>query len=174
MTILPLRRFKDKILNAKAIPVQDDEFGDDLDAKLKSMAETMYNNRGVGLAGPQVGDSRRILVADLSYVVNGKYGQNYIAMVNPEIVNNSEAKESSDEGCLSFPGLSVIVERSQSIRVKFFSPHGEESERDFDGWQARIIQHEIDHLDGVTLLRRASNFKRKRYLSKVDKLRKRI
>jgi peptide deformylase len=169
---LPIRRFDDKILTKTARLVEDSEFGEDLESKLSSMAVTMYKNHGVGIAGPQVGDDRRILVIDLGYVVGEQYGSEHLAMVNPTIIGSSDGMVEAEEGCLSFPALSVIVERPNAIRVEFFSPSGERSEETFEGWQARIIQHEIDHLNGVTLLKRAGHFKRSRYLKKIKKLRK--
>lgn len=175
MTVLMIQRFDSKTLEEVAQPIAQDEFGDDLSSILSSMAETMYGNRGLGLAGPQVGFLKRVLVADLGYdqMTEGsdfKYG-NWIGMVNPETLEVSNETDLADEGCLSFPALIQKIKRPTKIRVKFFSPMGAEQEREFKGFQARIIQHEMDHLNGVTLLNRAGSLTRKSYLKKINKAR---
>jgi peptide deformylase len=169
--MLDIRKYKDRVLFEKAREVTEDEFGEELESLLSDMAFTMYGSRGVGLAGPQVGDSRRILVADFGYVVGEDYGTNLVKMVNPRVVSSSVEEANAEEGCSSDPGLAVKVNRPIAIHVKFFSPSGEEESRTFNDWQARIIQHELDHLDGVTLYSRASNFKRTRYDKQIKKAR---
>lgn len=167
--MLNITKHKEKVLFGKAREVTEEEFGEELEETLSEMAYTMYGSRGVGLAGPQVNDPRRILVADLGYVTGENYGANLIKMVNPSIVSSSVEEYSAEEGCLSYPGLEVKVERPMAVHVKFFSPSGEEDSRTFNDWQARIIQHELDHLNGVTLYSRASHFKRGLYDKKVAK-----
>jgi peptide deformylase len=174
MTVLAIRRFDDKILLQEAEPVSQDEFGEDLIAIMSSMAETMYSNQGVGLAGPQVGFLKRVLVTDVGYTESNQYGGGWLGMVNPEILESSEEVDTSEEGCLSFPSFTQKVERAHTVRVKFFSPTGEVQEREFEGFQARVIQHEIDHLNGITLLSRAGTLKRKNYMKKINKVRKAI
>ena len=168
--MLKISRFRDKVLFQKAAAVKDDEYGPELEKVLSDMGTTMYTSRGVGLAGPQVGDSRRLIVADLGYVDSSDYGSNLIKMVNPEVISFSEEEAKAEEGCLSYPGLAVKVSRPLAINVKFYSPSGVEQNQTFNGWQARIIMHEIDHLNGVTLFSRASNLKRSRYEKKIKKL----
>ena len=172
MTVLNIRRFNDKILSKKVNPVSDDQFGEHLQELLSAMAETMYSNKGVGLAGPQVGFLGRVLVADTGYLDSNKYGSSWIGMVNPEIIEASDVLLTAEEGCLSYPSFAQRVERAESVRVKFFSPLGKVQEETFNGFQARIIQHECDHLNGVTLLNRAGRFKRSAYLKKINKVRK--
>ena len=166
--MLKVKKHKDKVLFCKAREVAEDEFNQELEELVSSMAHTMYASRGVGLSGPQVGDSRRILVADLGYVVGEDYGSNIVKMVNPTVISWSEEEVRAEEGCLSYPGLAVSVTRPVAIHVRFFSPLGVEETRTFNDWQARIIQHEIDHLDGVTLYSRSSRFKRLRYDKKLN------
>lgn len=165
--MLNLKQHKDPVLFAKARQVTPEEFGPELEQTLSDMAIVMFQHQGVGLAAPQVGDSRRILVADVGYVTGRNYGEELIKMVNPEIVSYSEEAVTAGEGCLSYPGLSVNVERPFAIHVKFFSPSGEELSQTFTDWQARIIAHEIDHLEGITLYTRSSSFSQKRYDKKV-------
>lgn len=172
MALLNIRRFDDKILSKKVEPVGEEQFGEDLEELLSTMASTMYYNKGVGLAGPQVGFLGRVLVADTGYLESNKYGSGWIGMVNPEIIETSNELLTAEEGCLSFPSFAQNVERAETVRVKFFSPFGEVQEQDFDGFQARIILHEIDHLDGITLLNRAGRMKRASYLKKINKVRK--
>lgn len=167
--MLIIKKHKDPVLFKKAVPVALNEFGESLDKYLSEMAQLMYSSQGVGLAAPQVGDSRRMLVADLGYVEGKEYGSDLIKMVNPEIISYSEETTMAEEGCLSYPGLAIKVERPVAIFVKFFSPFGEAQERTFKDWQARVISHEISHLDGDTLYTRASSFARGRYDQKIKK-----
>jgi peptide deformylase len=110
---------------------------------LADMAETMYDANGVGLAAPQIGISKRVIVVDPQ---DGETG--LIGMVNPEIVE-AEGEQLGPEGCLSIPGLNGDVKRHMRIRVKGLDENGEERIIDAEGFLARIFQHEIDHLNGI-------------------------
>ena len=167
---MKIKVFKDPVLFEKARLVRDDEFGKELDDYMSEMAITMFTGTGVGLSGNQVGDPRRLLVADLGYVAGLDYGVNLVKMVNPEIIQFSEETEIADEGCLSYPGLEVMVERPKFIQVRFFSPFGAESILDLHDWQARIISHEMSHLNGETILNLASKFVQRRYEEKLKKI----
>jgi len=156
-----------KILNTIASPVEEDEFGKELESLLSNMAVTMYSLKGVGLAGNQVGVLKRILVAD----VGKTYGSNLVKMVNPEIIETSEVIVRLDEGCLSLPGFSFNVGRSDDIIVDFLDAHGESQRYRFRGVPALIIQHEIDHLNGITLLEKSPRNKKK-YIKKLKKLKR--
>lgn len=168
--MLKINKFKEKILFEKARDVEHSEFGPELESHLSEMAITMYGSRGVGIAGPQIGDPRRILVADLGYVDGLDYGARLYKMVNPQILDSSDEIVKAEEGCLSYPGLAVSVERPESISVRFFSPAGEECNETFTGWQARIVMHEIDHLDGINLYSRSLPAAKRRYDKKMKKL----
>jgi peptide deformylase len=172
MPLLTIHRFDDKILSQIVDHVGVEQFGKDLELLITSMAETMYYHKGVGLAGPQVGFLGRVLVADTGYLENNKYGSGWIGMVNPEVIETSNTLLLAEEGCLSYPSFAQKVERPESALVKFFSPLGEEGEAKFNGFQARIILHEIDHLNGITLLSRASRMRKASYLKKINKVRK--
>lgn len=155
--------------------VREDEFGPELSEQLSSMAETMYATGGVGLAGPQVGDFRRILVADIGYAetvapnkIGGKYGTKMVKMVNPKILWGKGTMK-GPEGCLSVPDFQHSVERNNMIAVEFLNEFGQKVELLLENFVAVIIQHEIDHLDGVTLLTRAGKMKRSRYLKALKK-----
>lgn len=153
----------------KSRDVAPEEFGEELAETTVEMAETMYLNNGVGLAAPQVGDQRRILVADVEVNEKGEnYKQTYIALINPVILKKSDKLVSDKEGCLSFPGMTASVKRPFEISVRYRNLKGEFVEKDFVGFTARIIQHEIDHLNGVTLFDYSSKFKRKRYLKSLE------
>lgn len=107
---------------------------------LKDMADTMYKANGVGLAAPQVGILRRVVVVDI--------GDGLIEMINPEIIH-SEGEQTGPEGCLSVPGRSGVVTRPNIVTVAYQDRNGDEYEATAEGFLARAFCHEIDHLDGV-------------------------
>ena len=158
-----------KILKQKCEPVKKEDFGKALDAKMSGMLKIMLSNNGVGLAGPQVGDPRRIIVAHASDV-----DINYLKMVNPRVIERSETMVSTEEGCLSVPGYFIKVPRADTLKVEYNTPMGEVWQATFEGLAAIVIQHELDHLDGITLLDKSSRLKRTRYLQKRAKLNKKI
>ncbi len=123
------------------------------------MLNTMYKNSGCGLAGPQVGVEKRIIVIDCGETEKEPY-----VLVNPEIVELQGEPETAPEGCLSLPGISVDITRQPFARVRYFDlegiPAGEECEIQGDGLLGRCLQHEIDHLDGKTLLESCSPINR--------------
>jgi len=149
------------VLHEVARPVRDDELGLELDAYMDEMLEAMKAAKGVGLAAPQVGDGRRLVVAS--------DGTDALKMVNPVAVAVRDIVAGGREGCLSVPGKDMSVERFTHVHVKWCNAFGEEREAQMTGFAARVIQHEIDHLDGVTLLDKMSPSARKRYLSKLKR-----
>lgn len=129
-----------RMLRAKAKKVS--RYDAYLGRLVSDMWETMREAPGVGLAAPQVGESIRVLVAE--------YEGEAVALINPEILKRSEQEEFGQEGCLSIPGfIGEDVPRSSAITVKARDPKGKEIRVKADGWFARILQHEIDHLDGI-------------------------
>ena len=146
--------------------VNESEFGPELEEYMNNMLNKMRELNGVGLAGIQVGDQRRILVADP--------GTGPIMMVNPEFLEKSKETVMFQEGCLSFPGFVTDIERSETIKIKYSTPLGEEKEEDFFGVEAVVIQHEMEHLDGVTILDKVSRLKRDMYNRKIKKIKRRI
>lgn len=172
MALLNIIETPHPTLTKKARRLREDEFGDTLARLFEDMAETMYAAPGVGLAAPQIDDSRRILVADPGFEGEDgetKKGVDLVYMANPEILERSKDRIKWVESCLSIPEYSQEVQRSESIVVRFQDARGEEHQRTYKGFPAVVIQHEIDHLDGITLLQRSSRFKRNRYLQRVQK-----
>jgi peptide deformylase len=148
-----IRRLGDPVLKSRATPV--DRFDDALRQQVARMGGLMNDALGVGLAAPQIGLSQRLLVY--------RVGQDapLIALVNPEIEWTSDEEEGLDEGCLSIPGITVDVERPVHVRVKAQDETGAERLVEASGLEARVIQHEIDHLDGVLILDRTTKEQRK-------------
>lgn len=149
------------VLHEVARPVRDDEFGEELGAYMDEMLAAMKAAKGVGLAAPQVGDGRRLVV-----VSDGNVS---IKMVNPRVLSQSEEVEQRREGCLSVPRKGISVERPACVEVAWSGPCGLVYIQHFTGFAATVVQHEIDHLDGVTLLDRMSPSARKRYLGKLKR-----
>ncbi|MEA2346400.1 MAG: peptide deformylase [Thermoleophilaceae bacterium] len=148
-----VRRFGDPILKSRATPV--DRFDESTLAQVQRMAGLMDDAMGVGLAAPQLGISQRLLV----YRVGPDAP--VVALANPEIEWASSDAETMEEGCLSIPGIHVDVERPLHVRVKARDEHGDERTVEASGLEARVIQHEMDHLDGVLMLDRAPRNQRK-------------
>jgi peptide deformylase len=144
MAIRKIVKFPDPILKQKAKPVT--KFHARLHKLLDDMAETMYDARGVGLAGPQVGVLKRVIVVD----VGDEHG--LIEMVNPEIVDKRGEQISPPEGCLSIPNLLGEVRRANWIKVVGQDRHGNPMEIEAEGYLARAFQHEIDHLNGILFI----------------------
>lgn len=167
--MLNLKIIGTKELGLPSTPIDDDEFGEELDEFMSEMSKTMYANNGVGISGVQVGRQKNILIAEVGYVRTGVYGSGALKMVNPEIIEQSDTISKAKEGCLSYPGLELHVERPDWIVVKYKTPLGEEKTERFEGFEARIILHEMDHFKGVTLYSRMSRFKRSRYNNKLVK-----
>ena len=122
--------------------------------------EVMYRARGIGLAGPQVGLDRRIIVANLTG--NPENGDQERVFVDPEIIERVGEKR-EDEGCLSFPGMSVVTVRAEKVEVRYLDLEGREIRRAAEGLEAKFFQHEIDHLDGVLLLDRMTPADKKQW-----------
>jgi peptide deformylase len=154
-----IRRLGDPVLKSRATPV--DRFDESLRAQVARMAGLMRDAFGMGLAAPQLGISQRLLV----YTVGSDAP--VLALVNPEIEWSSDESESLDEGCLSIPGITVDVERPVFIRVRALDEEGEERVVEASGLEARVIQHEIDHLDGVLILDRTTRERRKAALREL-------
>ncbi len=179
MAILPILEVPHPILKQVAAPVA--AVDDRVRRLLDDMAETMYAANGVGLAAPQVGVSLRLLVAavPLRLGVSEEEEEDEEAgtkaflteLINPVIVERSGTLI-YDEGCLSVPEFSMEVERSESIVIEALDRDGESYRFAARGFYAVVFQHEIDHLDGVTLYGRMSALKRALYLKKLKKMRK--
>ena len=137
MALRPVRLLGDDVLRKKAKKVE--RINTFIKNLLDDMADTMYKNRGVGLAGNQVGVLKRVIVVD--------DGDGLLQLINPVIIEK-EGTQCGEEGCLSFPDLYGNVERAEKVKVKAQNITGEHIEIEAEGFLARIFQHEIDHLDG--------------------------
>jgi peptide deformylase len=148
-----VRKLGDPVLRANALPVE--RFDDTLKAEIERMGELMHDALGVGLAATQLGVLHRVLVYRA-------YAEDPVtALVNPVLEWTSEELEVAEEGCLSLPGVHVEVERPAQVRVHAQDATGEKLQVEAEGLEARVIQHEIDHLNGVLILDRISREARK-------------
>jgi peptide deformylase len=148
---LDIRTFGDPVLKTRAAPVES--FDESLAHLTQDMLATMRDKEGVGLAANQVGRLKRVLVAaveDEEYVI-----------VNPVLTNRAETTEKASEGCLSIPGIQVDVERPISVTVSAQDVSGKPLHLEASGLLARVLQHEVDHLDGVLILDRTDRHSRK-------------
>ena len=172
MALLKVLKAPHPILKKKARPVEETEFGFELEEFVNSMLDTMYAENGVGLAAPQVGDSRRILVAEPRFGDEDASDVPLFIMINPEITLRSDDMIGCEEGCLSVPDFDFKVPRHKKINVRWRTPSGEKMFRTLSDFHAIVIQHEIDHLDGITLLERASRPHRRKWLQQQKKRRR--
>ncbi|HMK43087.1 MAG TPA: peptide deformylase, partial [Dissulfurispiraceae bacterium] len=155
------------VLKRKAALVKKVDAG--LQKLIDDMIETMHNAHGVGLAAPQVGASRRVVVLDLS---TKEESVPVIVLVNPEIIE-ADGMIESEEGCLSIPECLMVINRAEKITVRAADRDGKPIEIKAEGLMARALQHELDHLDGLVLFDRLSAVKRefakKRYLKNLQR-----
>ena len=161
---LDICTWPEDVLSAKASDVG--EFTPELDALIEDMIETMYESDGVGLAAPQVGESIRLICVDST---GPKVRGELRVLVNPVIVEHGDEQVESEEGCLSCPELSVKVPRHKRVKVKALDREGAEVVIDTDEFLAIVLQHEIDHLDGVTLADRLGRLKKTLYKKKAER-----
>jgi peptide deformylase len=164
MAVLEIRKYPDEVLKKKAEPVE--AVDEALQRLMDDMVETMYAAPGVGLAAPQVGVSKRIIVADVSHL-EGE-AASLVVLVNPEIIE-SHGSVKTEEGCLSLPEFLTTVERAETVTVKGLDREGREVTMPVEGLLAVALQHEIDHLDGTLILDRASFLKREFYKKQLRK-----
>ena len=171
MSVLQLYEYPHPILEQKAERVL--KVDEDIKKFLDDMLETMYFSKGVGLAAPQVGVSKRIIVIDAEQrEIDGEYKHgNPMYLINPEIVYKSEETIMFCEGCLSVPKQSADVERHYKIKVRYLDYDGKEQEIEAEDYLAVVLQHEIDHLDGILYIDRISRLKRNMLLKKLEKYR---
>lgn len=167
MAVLKLYEYPDEVLRQKCQKV--DKVDDALRHFLDDMLETMYVDKGCGLAAPQVGVTKRIIVLDPNPSDEDLSLRQPMYLINPEIVWSSDEMVLFKEGCLSLPDQRAEVERHEKVRVRFLDYNGKEQEILADDLLAIILQHEIDHLDGVLYIDHISRLKRTRLLNKLNK-----
>lgn len=147
MTVQKIFTFTEEVLRQKAQTV--DAFDEKLKTLVDDMIETMRAAPGVGLAAPQIGVPKRIIVVEFGDEYDETLPERLFVLVNPEIVQESEERIAGIEGCLSVPGLVGEVDRAQQVTVRGQDQHGKKVNIRAQGWLARIFQHEIDHVNGV-------------------------
>lgn len=167
MTVLPIIVAPDPRLKIKAKPV--DAVDDDVRQFMDDMLDSMYAANGIGLAAPQVGDDRRVIVVDIARPEDEPQP---IAMANPQIIEVADEDRIHEEGCLSLPEHYAEVVRPDTIKVRYLDRDNEIREIEADGLLATCIQHEIDHLDGILFVDHVSALKRNMILRKLTKAKK--
>jgi len=158
-----VRKLGDPVLRAKAVPVE--RFDEKLRQEIARMGLLMQDALGIGLAATQLGVMHRLFVYRVEPDSEVK------ALVNPLVEADGDELETAEEGCLSIPGVHVEVERPAQIRVRGQDASGEPVEFAADGLEARVIQHELDHLDGVLILDRISREQRRQAMREMREMR---
>lgn len=166
MPVVAIRKYGDPVLRAPAEPVTD--FGSSLRKLVQDMIDTMYAAPGIGLAANQIGVPKRIAVIDLSV---GEHPEELIVMVNPEITDR-RGDLTEEEGCLSVPDFTELVNRSSWVRVKFQDLEAKPQLLEGEELLARAVCHEVDHLDGTLYLDYLRGLRKERILKKIRKLSK--
>ena len=165
MALREVLKFPDKRLAEVSEPI--DEVTDEIRVLAKDMLDVMYDEPGIGLAAPQVGETVRLIVVDTEWTEEGAE-KNPLVLVNPEILER-EGKLTWTEGCLSVPDYQAEVERAERVRLVASDLDGQELVIDAEGIQAVCFQHEVDHLDGILFIDRISRLKREMYVRKRKK-----
>ncbi len=158
-------KYPSPVLTQKAKPIP--EVTEEIRRLLDDMAETMYSADGVGLAAPQVGESVRAIVIDITGGEQSEQ-EGLMKMVNPEIIERQGEIE-YEEGCLSVPDMRVPMKRSERVKARYLDEKSMEHEIEAEGLLAVALQHEIDHLDGALIIDNVSRLKRNMYLAKRKK-----
>jgi len=171
MAILPIVTYDDPILRAETEPLIS--MTEDIRQLIDDMFDTMYNASGVGLAAPQIGKTIQLFVMDAEPMAEKDDEMRYLGpsvFINPQIVNISETETDMEEGCLSIPTVTEMVTRPQKITVSFYDRNFHEQELTCRGWNARIIQHETDHLHGKLFIDYLSSFKKRLISRSLNKI----
>ena len=172
MAILPILETPDPLLRRKSSPVEG--VTPELRTLIDDIFETMYAAPGIGLAAVQVGVPKRVLVIDLQEPEEegGEPVRRPLVFINPEIVEESDTLQTYNEGCLSVPEMYAEVDRPDRIRARWLDRDGKAHEEELDGMIAIVLQHEMDHLEGVLFIDHLSRLKRDMILKKLAKARK--
>ena len=167
MAILKVARMGHPVLRKRTEPLDPAEIGTPrIQRLIDDMFETMHDNQGIGLAGPQVHESIRLFVAGVD---DPDGGMSPVVVINPEITPIGSAMEEDWEGCLSIPDIRGRVPRAAKIRLRALDRHGRPLALTADGFPARVIQHEIDHLDGMLFFDRMSSFETITFLEEYSR-----
>jgi peptide deformylase len=163
-TIFPIITIPDPVLRKQASPIE--RVDEELARLADDMLATMYDAPGIGLAAPQIGISRRLIVMDPA---KDDAPKTPLVMVNPEILDRSEEMRMHEEGCLSIPDFTAELERPARVRVAFLDLKGKKREKELSDIWATLVQHEIDHLNGVLFIDYLSRLKRDMVVKKFTK-----
>jgi peptide deformylase len=169
MAVLKLVIAPDPRLKMQSVPVE--KIDDGIKKLAADMLETMYAERGIGLAAVQVGQLKRMLVVDVSWREEEGPGEQHV-LINPEILEGDAEMNVYKEGCLSFPDQFADVERPKTVRVRHMGLDGKMYEKSYDGLLATCIQHEIDHINGIVFVDHISLPRRDMILRKLTKMKK--
>lgn len=159
MIPVTIKLYGDSVLRRKSREVK--EMSEDIQKLIDNMAKLMHQNKGLGLAAPQVGILKRVIVADV--------GDGLVSLVNPKILWR-QGKDTMAEGCLSIPGISLEIKRSKEVIVEGLTREGEKVQLGAVGLLARVLQHEIDHLDGILIVDRVPKKKIKPIKKELDRI----
>jgi len=162
-----IKTYPDPVLREQNCEVE--AVTDSMKALAKDMIETMYANKGIGLAAPQIGENLKLITVDIS---GGESGEDPIVLFNPQL-GNLEGESESEEGCLSVPEFTCMIKRAERLTVSGLDVEGEPVTLEAEGLLAVCLQHEVDHLQGRLILDHASRLKRNMYDKKVSKWQKR-
>ncbi|HVS18379.1 MAG TPA: peptide deformylase [Planctomycetota bacterium] len=162
-----LTHYPEPVLRRSARPVE--RFDAELEETVAAMFDLMYRSQGVGLAAPQVGLDRRLLVLDPSGSPDDAESAPLV-LVNPTVLELAGETTVYEEGCLSFPGIFAEVRRPDRCRVRAFTLRGEAFEAEYEGFTSRVVQHEYDHLEGVLLVDRMSSADKQRHKAALAEL----
>jgi peptide deformylase len=170
--ILPVIAYGHPVLRKKAVDISEDYA--DLEILIENMWDTMYNAQGVGLAAPQIGKSMRLFIIDtLQIDEEGKEAKGIKQVfINAEMLEESGKAWTYEEGCLSIPHIRGDVERLDAIRIKYFDEQFKEHIKAFDGVNARVIQHEYDHIEGKLFTEMLKPLKKRLIQRKLEAIRK--
>jgi peptide deformylase len=164
MAIFPIITIPDPVLRKQAKPIE--RVDDELRRLMDDMLATMYDAPGIGLAAPQIGISRRLIVMDPA---KDDAPKTPVIMVNPEILERSAEMRLHEEGCLSIPDITAEIERPGKTRVSYIDGEGKKQEVALEGIWSTIVQHEIDHLNGILFIDYLSRLKRDMIVKKFTK-----
>lgn len=170
--ILPIYAYGQPVLRKKAVPI--DQQYPELASLISDMYETMYSAKGVGLAAPQIGKDIRLFIIDTVQINKKDQSATGIkrVFINAELVDESGEPWLYEEGCLSIPDIHVEIERNPTIRLKYYDEQWEERTDTFEGVNARVIQHEFDHIEGVLFIDRMKPLKRRMINRKLEKIKR--
>ena len=170
MAILPITVYGDKILRKKVEPVKDVDM--QIIELIKNMFDTMRNASGIGLAANQVGEDKSLFVVDIS-AVEGYENIKPMVLINPEIIESSEATCEMEEGCLSLPDIRADITRPEKVKIKFYNADMKEQIIVADELLARVIQHEDDHLQGILFIDKIHESLLKKFKKSLSRIKSR-